>query len=53
LADDWPEGAGTRPQWIVLLVRKENTKAIRLYENCGFELIPGVERSNNHVVMKL
>lgn len=41
------------PEWLVLMVHRENTRAIRFYEQCGFELIPGVERRNNHVVMKL
>ena len=41
------------PQWLVLMVHRDNARAIRFYEQCGFELIPGVERRNNHVVMKL
>jgi ribosomal protein S18 acetylase RimI-like enzyme len=45
-------GAGV-PQWLVLMVHRENGRAIRFYEQCGFELIPGVERRNQHVVMKL
>ncbi|CAN5393083.1 hypothetical protein BH10PLA2_BH10PLA2_27920 [soil metagenome] len=40
-------------QWLVLMVHRDNARAIRFYEQCGFELIPGVERRNNHIVMKL
>lgn len=42
-----------RIEWLVLLVHRENHRAIRFYEKCGFELIPGVVRRNNHVIMKL
>ncbi|MGL6075247.1 MAG: GNAT family N-acetyltransferase [Fimbriiglobus sp.] len=41
------------PEWLVLTVHRDNARAIRFYEQCGFELIPGVERRNDHVVMKL
>jgi len=41
------------PEWLVLMVHRDNARAIRFYEQCGFELIPGVERRNNHIVMKL
>lgn len=40
-------------EWLVLLVHRENRRAMCFYEKCGFELIPGVERRNNHFVMKL
>ena len=40
-------------QWLVLLVHRDNQRAVRFYEKCGFELIPGVVRRNDHVVMKL
>jgi ribosomal protein S18 acetylase RimI-like enzyme len=50
---EWREDAGQRPQWLVLQVRADNTRAIGFYERCGFELIPGVVRPNNHVVMKV
>ena len=53
LAIEWPEGSGPRPEWIVLMVRRDNARALKFYENCGFELIPGVERRNNHGVMKV
>lgn len=39
--------------WLVLMVHRENARAIRFYEQCGFEIIPGVVRRNDHVVMKL
>jgi ribosomal protein S18 acetylase RimI-like enzyme len=39
--------------WLVLLVHRDNQRAIRFYEKCGFELIPGVVRRNDHFVMKL
>jgi ribosomal protein S18 acetylase RimI-like enzyme len=53
IAQEWPESAGQKPQWIVLMVRRENARAIRSYEKCGLELIPDVVRRNNHVVMKM
>jgi ribosomal protein S18 acetylase RimI-like enzyme len=53
IAREWPEHAGLRPQWLVLQVRADNARAIRFYERCGFELIPGVVRRNNHAVMKV
>jgi GNAT superfamily N-acetyltransferase len=40
-------------EWLVLLVHREIERAIHFYEKCGFELIPGVVRRNNHFVMKL
>lgn len=43
----------TPTEWLVLLVHRDNARAIRFYEKCGFELIPDVERAGNHVVMKL
>jgi ribosomal protein S18 acetylase RimI-like enzyme len=52
IAHEWPE-ANKRPQWIVLMVRRDKPRALRFYEHCGFELIPGVERRNNHAVMKM
>jgi ribosomal protein S18 acetylase RimI-like enzyme len=53
MAREWPEETNQRPQWLVLMVRGDNARAIRFYEQCGFELIPGVVRRNNHVVMKV
>jgi ribosomal protein S18 acetylase RimI-like enzyme len=49
----WPGDADSKPQWLVLMVRRDNARAIRFYEQCGFELIPGVVRRNHHLVMKL
>lgn len=43
----------TGVSWLVLMVHRDNVRAIRFYEQCGFELIHGVERRNNHLVMKL
>lgn len=45
--------SGTSIDWLVLLVHRDNRRAIRFYEKCGFELIPGVVRGNDHLVMKL
>jgi ribosomal protein S18 acetylase RimI-like enzyme len=42
-----------KPQWLVLMVHRDNARAIRFYEQCGFELIPDVVRRNDHLVMKL
>jgi ribosomal protein S18 acetylase RimI-like enzyme len=42
-----------KPQWLVLMVHRDNARAIRFYEHCGFELIPDVVRRNDHLVMKL
>jgi len=41
------------PTWLVLHVHQENLRAIRFYQQCGFELILGVVGQNNHLVMKL
>jgi ribosomal protein S18 acetylase RimI-like enzyme len=49
----WRGDASMTPQWLVLMVHRDNARAIRFYEQCGFELIPGVVRRNDHVVMKL
>ena len=35
------------------MVHRDNSRAIRFYEKCGFELIPGVVRYKDHRVMKL
>ena len=40
-------------KWLALTVHRDNARAIRFCERCGFELIPDVERRNGHVVMKL
>ena len=53
IAREWPEDFGQRPQWMVLMVRNDNARAIRFYEQSGFELIPNVVRRNNHGVMKV
>jgi ribosomal protein S18 acetylase RimI-like enzyme len=53
LGREWPEDKGEKPTWLVLMVRRDNARAIRCYESCGFELIPNVIRRNDHVVMKL
>lgn len=53
LVQAWPGAPEAKPQWFVLLVHRDNARAIRFYEKCGFELIPGVVRRNDHVVMKL
>ncbi len=39
--------------WLVLMVHRDNTRAIRFYEQCGFEVIPGIVRRNDHLVMKI
>ncbi len=53
LACEWPGDPGVKPQWLVLMVHRDNVKAIRFYEQCGFELIPDVVRRKDHLVMKL
>jgi ribosomal protein S18 acetylase RimI-like enzyme len=53
IALGWPGDAASKPQWLVLMVHRDNARAIQFYEQCGFELIPGVERRNDHLVMKL
>ena len=45
--------SGKPIDWLVLLVHRENQRAIRFYEKCGFEQIPNVVRDNDHLVMKL
>ena len=53
LSSQWTGDAKKRPEWLVLMVHQENKRAIRFYEQCGFELIPDVVRRENHLVMKL
>lgn len=50
---EWTGDPEAKPQWLVLMVHKENARAIRLYQDCGFQIIPGVLRRNDHLVMKL
>lgn len=42
-----------KPSWLVLMVHRENARAIHFYQKCGFEIIPDVVRRNDHFVMKL
>ena len=37
----------------MLMVHQDNKRAIRFYEQCGFEQIPDVVRRENHLVMKI
>ena len=53
LVREWPDGAADKLKWLALTVHRDNARAIRFYERCGFELIPGVERGNGHLVMKV
>ncbi|HTN75163.1 MAG TPA: N-acetyltransferase [Pirellulaceae bacterium] len=53
IARDWPTANDQRPDWLVLMVHRDNARAIRFYEQCGLEQIPGVLRRNDHLVMKL
>lgn len=53
VAREWNGDPKERPQWLVLQVHRDNDRAIRFYENCGFDLIPDVERVPDHRVMKL
>ena len=50
---EWSGDAGEKPQWLVLMVHRDNSRAIHFYEQCGFELIPGVVRREGHLVMKI
>jgi ribosomal protein S18 acetylase RimI-like enzyme len=50
---EWSGENGQKPQWLVLMVHRDNPRAISFYEHCGFELIPNVVRKENHLVMKL
>jgi GNAT superfamily N-acetyltransferase len=45
--------SGNPIDWLVLLVHRDNQRAIKFYEKCGFELIPDVMRHKDHLVMKL
>jgi ribosomal protein S18 acetylase RimI-like enzyme len=47
------ELSDTPIDWLILMVHNDNLRAIKLYEKCGFELVPDVLRRNNHRVMKL
>ncbi|MFM7866783.1 MAG: GNAT family N-acetyltransferase, partial [Planctomycetaceae bacterium] len=50
---EWSDENRQKPDWLVLMVHRDNARAIRFYENCGFEQIPDVVRKENHLVMKL
>lgn len=52
VAREWTGNAEKKPQWLVLMVHRDNARVIRFYEACGFELIPDVIR-NDHLPMKL
>lgn len=41
------------PQWLLLMVHRDNSRAIRFYQRCGFELVPDVVRRNDHLVMQI
>lgn len=53
LVDNWPAEHPGRPDWLVLMVHRDNVRAIHFYEQCGFEVIPGATRRNDHLIMKL
>lgn len=53
LAREKSGDAPGKPQWLVLMVHRDNARAIQFYKQCGFELIPDVVRRNDHLVMKL
>jgi len=53
LAREWSGDAEKKPNWLVLMVQQDNARAIRFYEQCGFEVIPDVIRRNDHRVTKL
>jgi ribosomal protein S18 acetylase RimI-like enzyme len=52
IAQQWNGEAEKQPQWLVLMVHRDNARGIRFYERCGFELMPGVVRRMDHLVMK-
>lgn len=52
VAREWTGAPQKKPQWLVLRVHQENTRAIRFYETCGYELIPDALRMD-HLPMKL
>ena len=45
--------SGTPIDWLVLMVHRDNQRAVRFYEKCGFEVIPDVVRHQDHLVMRL
>ena len=45
--------SGTPIDWLVLIVHRDNVRAVRFYEKCGFELVRDVVRHKDHLVMKL
>ena len=53
---EWKE-PGPRPQRLVLMVHRDNTRAIRAYERCGFEMIRNqagnLAERKAHLLMKL
>lgn len=53
MASECSKDAKPKPQWLVLMVHQDNARAIKFYENCGFELIPDVVRGKDYRIMKL
>lgn len=53
LVQDWPDGAADKQKWLALHVHRDNARAIRFYERCGFEVIPGVVGRNDHLIMRV
>jgi ribosomal protein S18 acetylase RimI-like enzyme len=45
--------SGTPVDWLVMLVHRDNGRAIKFYQDCGFVQIPDVVRYNDQIVMKL
>lgn len=53
LTHDWPDGAVDKLKWLALTVHRDNARAIRFYERCGFKRTPRGERNNGHIVMSV
>lgn len=53
VAREWAGKPDMKPNWLMIMVHQDNARAIRFYEQCGFELIPDVIRRKDHTVMKL
>ncbi len=48
---DWPDDAHKFCRKLLLLVHRDNKRAIRFYERCGFEVIPGSDDAIGNLKM--
>lgn len=58
IAREWTGAPDKKPNWLVLMVHRDNARAICAYKRCGFQVMVDpvgkpVERHHGHILMKL